>query len=235
MLIQKSQELIELSQHKKELQKFASNLKTFQTRQKQINDAVATIEPLVEALAVFRKRNIIDNLSDNLTKKVDLLLTFIVTAEKNLKNDPDWILDNTDFRDNFQSLNSLKVSIDKLLVEAWKKYRDQEMPSTNNDILDVLSKVDTFKYAVQQIRNLDAEIKKINYPANNSQFTIYEQKIKQLKQSWDTLKSDDFPEAVLDFIRITANKGATLKMLTPEVQDWIIQHKIADNFKISLT
>ncbi|MBW4667348.1 MAG: hypothetical protein KME60_07915 [Cyanomargarita calcarea GSE-NOS-MK-12-04C] len=235
MLVEKSQELIELSKYKKDLQKFANNLKTFQTRQKQINDAVVTIQPLVEALAAFRQRNIIDALSDNLTKRVDTLLAFIITAEEKFKNDPDWILDNTNFKENFLNINSLKALIDKLLTEAWKSYRDQEMPSTNSEILNVLSKVEAFKYTVQQIRNLDAEIKKIIYPQNNSQFTIYEQKIAQLKQSWDTLKSDDFPEAVLDFIRVTANQGTTLKLLTPEVQDWIIQHKIADNFKISLS
>ncbi len=95
MLIEKSQELIELSQRKKDLQKFANNLKTFQTRQKQINDAVVAIEPLVEALAAFRQRNIIDGLSDNLTKRVDTLLTFVITAEEKFQNDPDWILDNT--------------------------------------------------------------------------------------------------------------------------------------------
>ena len=235
MLVEKSQELIELSKQKRDLQKFANNLKTFQTRQKQINDAVIAIQPLVEALAAFRQRNIIDVLSDNLTKRVDTLLAFIITTEEKFKNDPDWILDNTNFKENFLNINSLKALIDKLLTEAWKSYRDQEMPSTNSEILNVLSKVETFKYTVQQIRNLDAEIKKIIYPQNNSQFTIYEQKIAQLKQSWDTLKSDDFPEAVLDFIRVTANQGTTLKLLTPEVQDWIIQHKIADNFKISLS
>jgi len=237
MLVEKSQELIELSKQKKDLQKFANNLKTFQTRQKQINDAVAVIQLPVEALVTFRQRNIIDiALTQNLTKKADALLNFIITAEENFKNDPDWILDNTKFNGNVfkQNVDGLKASIDKLLTEAWRSYLGQHMPSTNSEILSVLSKVDNFKYSVQQIRSLDAEIKKIVYPINNSQFAIYEQKIAQLRQSWDTLKSDDFPDAVLDFIRVTANQGTSLKLLTPEVQSWINQHNIADNFKISL-
>jgi hypothetical protein len=234
MLVDKSQQLIERSQHKRDLQKFANNLKTFQTRQKQINDAIAAIQPLVEALAAFRQRNIIDGLTENLTKKVDSLLNFIITAEEKFQNDPDWIFDNTNFKDSL-NINSLKSLMDKLLTDAWKSYRDKNMPSTNSDILNVLSKVETFRYTVQQIRSLDAEIKKINYPPNSSQFAVYEQKIAQLKQFWNNLKSDDFPEAVLEFIRVAANQGATLKLLTPEVQNWIVEHEIADNFKISLT
>jgi hypothetical protein len=238
MLVEKSQELIKLSKDKRDLQKFANNLKTFQTRQKQINDAVVAIKPLVEALATFRQQNIIDiALTQNVAKKVDTLLNFIITAEENFQNDPDWILDNTKFNGSVlkQNVDSLKTSIEKLLTDAWKSYMGQHMPSTNSEILSVLSKVENFKYSVQQIRNLDAEIKKILYPANNYQFAIYEQKIAQLRKSWDNLKSDDFPDTVLDFIRVTADRGTTLNHLTPEVQDWIIQHKIADNFKISLT
>jgi hypothetical protein len=238
MLIEKSHELIELSKHKRDLQKFANNLKTFQTRQKQINDAVVAIKPLVEALATFRQRNIIDiALTQNVTKKVDTLLNLIILAEENFKNDPDWILDNTKFNGNVlkQNVDSLKISIDKLLSDAWKSYLRENMPSTNNEILNVLSNVENFKYLVQQIRSHDAEIKKIIYPATNSQFEICKKIIAQLRESWDNLKSDDFPDAVLDFIRVTADRGTTLNHLTPEVQDWIIQHKIADNFKIRLT
>ena len=68
MLLEKSQELIELSQRKKSLQNFAVHLKIIQTRQQQINDALATIKPLVEALTAFRQRGI-DNI--NLTQKED--------------------------------------------------------------------------------------------------------------------------------------------------------------------
>jgi hypothetical protein len=238
MLVEKSYELIELAKQKRDLQKFANNLTTFKTRKNQINDAVVVIQPLVEALVTFRQRNIIDiALTQNVAKKVDILLNLIITAEENLKNDPDWILDNTKFNGNIfkQNVESLKLSIEKLLGDAWRSYLREYMPSTNNEILSVLSKVENFKYSVQQIRNLDAEIKKIIYPANNSQFAIYEQKIAQLRKSWENLKSDDFPDAVLDFIRVAANQGTTLKMLTPEVQHWINEHKIADNFKITLS
>jgi hypothetical protein len=238
MLVEKSYELIELAKQKGHLQKVANNLNTFKTRQKQINDAVVVIQPLMEALVTFRQRNIIDiALTQNVAKKVDTLLNLILTAEENFKNDPDWILDNTKFNGNSfkQNVDSLKLFIEKLLGDAWRSYLGEHMPSTNNEILNVLSKVEKFKYSVQQIRSLDAEIKKIIYPATNSQFMICEQIIAQLRKSWDSLKSDDFPDAVLDFIRVVANQGTSLKMLTPEIQDWINQHNIADNFKISLT
>jgi ABC-type transporter Mla subunit MlaD len=49
MLIEKSKQLTELAQRKKDLQSFLNNLKTIQTRQSQINQAFTTIKPLLEA------------------------------------------------------------------------------------------------------------------------------------------------------------------------------------------
>ncbi|ALF54914.1 hypothetical protein ACX27_22140 [Nostoc piscinale CENA21] len=82
MLLEKSQELIELSQRKKSLQNFAANLQIIQTRQKQITEAVVTIQPLVEALKAFRQKGI-NNI--DLTHKAESVLNFILNAEDNLQ------------------------------------------------------------------------------------------------------------------------------------------------------
>ncbi|MHC5916394.1 MAG: hypothetical protein ACYTXE_36660 [Nostoc sp.] len=233
MLLEKSQELIELSQRKKSLQSFAANLQIIQTRQKQITDALATIQPLVEALKAFRQRGI-DNI--DLTQKADSILSFVINAENNLQNDSEWILDNKNFKGNIlkSHVENIKATLEQQLSESWKSYRDQQMPSTNNEILNLLAKVEAFKNTVRDIQIIDREIKNVIYPKNNAEFAVYERKIEQLKYYWNSLSSDEVPEAVLHFLRAAANQGAPLNFLTSEVQDWINQHGISDSFKIRL-
>jgi hypothetical protein len=233
MLLEKSQELVELSQRKKSLQSFAANLQIIQTRQKQITDALATIQPLVEALKAFRQRGI-NNI--DLTHKADSILSFVINAENNLENDSEWILDNKNFKGNIlkSNIENLKVTLEQQLSESWKSYRDQQMPSTNNEILNLLAKVEAFKNTVRDIQIIDREIKNVIYPKNSAEFAVYERKIEQLKYYWNSLSSDEVPEAVLHFLRAAANQGAPLNLLTPEVQDWINQHGISDSLKIRL-
>lgn len=233
MLLEKSQELIDLSQHRKSLQNFVGYLKTIQTRQKQIADALATIQPLVEALKAFRQRGI-NNI--DLTQKVESILSFVINAEENLQNNSEWILDNKNFKGNIlkSNIDSLKTTLEQQLSEAWKSYRDQQMPSTNNEILNLLAKVEVFKNTVRDIQIIDREIKNVIYPKNNAEFAVYERKIEQLKYYWNSLSSDEVPEAVLHFIRAAANQGAPLNLLTSEVQDWINQHGISDSLRIRL-
>ncbi len=234
MLLEKSQELVELSQRKKSLQSFAANLQIIQTRQKQITEAVAAIQLLVEALKAFRQRGI-NNI--DLTQKVESILSFVINVEDNLQNNPHWILDNKNFKGNIlkSNIDSLKTTLEQQLSEAWKSYRDQQMPSTNNEILNLLAKVEAFKQIVQQIQDIEKDLKNIRYPKNNAEFAICELKIEQLKHSWKSLKSDEFPEAVSHFLQAASDQGSPLNLLTPEVQDWINQNGISDSFKIRLT
>jgi hypothetical protein len=233
MLLEKSQELVELSQRKKSLQNFAANIQIIQTRQKQITDALASIQPLVEALKSFRQRGI-NNI--DLTQKAESVLNFILNVDENLQNNSDWILDNKNFKGNIlkSHIENLKATLEQQLSEAWKSYRDQQTPSTNNEILNLLAKVEAFKKTVLQIQIIDREIKNVIYPKSNAEFAIYERKIEQLKYYWNSLSSDEFPQSVLDFLRTAANQGAPLNLWTPEVQDWINQHGISDSLKIRL-
>lgn len=234
MLLEKSQQLIDLSQKKIALQHYANNLQAFQSRQKQISDAVAAIQPLIEAVRAFRQKGIADF---DLTQKADNILTFIVSTEENFRQNRDLILDNTNFNGNiFKSgIERLKKTLEQQLCQAWQRYLAQNMPSTNNEMLALLARVETFKQTVQQIRILDGEIKQVIFPKNSDEFEIFEQRIAQLKQCWGSLSSDDVPEAVLHFLRAAANQGASLSLLTPEVQDWITRHGISDSLKIRLT
>ncbi|MEH2286878.1 hypothetical protein [Nostoc sp.] len=234
MLLEKSQELIELSQRRKSLQNFAANLQIIQDRKNKINDTIAAIQPLAEGLQAFRQRGMIDI---ELANKTDKIVNLIIKIEEKLSNNNEWIFDieNIEINNLKSDAERLKNTLEQQLSKCWQRYRDQKMPSTNNEILNLLAKVEAFKQTVLQIQDIEKDLKNIRYPKNNAEFAICELKIEQLKHSWKSLKSDEFPEAVSHFLQAVSEEGADLSLLTPEVQDWINQNGISDSFKIRLT
>lgn len=235
MLLEKSKQLSELSQKKFNLQKYAQNLQGFQSRQQQIEQAVTGTIPLVQSLRAFRQRGIINF---DLSQKTNVLLAFIADVEAKFQEDPEWIIPNENFNKNiFNSrLGQLQNALREQLSQAWRLYRTQKMPSTNNEILNLLDKVSAFKPTVQRIRNLDLQIQQSNsIPQSSEDFDRVDRLIEQLKQCWDSLNADEVPEAVLRFLRVAANEGAPLSLLTPEVKDWLTKHGLIDSLRIRLT
>ena len=235
MLLEKSTQLIDLSQNKINLQRYATNLQGFQSRQQQIQQAVAGTIPLVQSLRAFHQRGLANFA---LAQKADTLLIFIANVETKFQQDPEWIIDNENFNEkNFISrIKQLQKALEEQLSEAWRRYRSQKMPSTNNEILNLLDKVSAFKPTVQRIRSLDLQIRESNsIPQDSEDFEKVDRLIEQLKQCWDGLNADEVPEAVLRFLRVAANEGATLSLLTPEVKDGLAKHNLIDCFRIRLT
>jgi hypothetical protein len=235
MLLEKSYQLSELSQKTINLRKYAENYQGFQSRQKQIEQAVTGTLLFVQSLRAFREREIANF---DLNQKADSLLKFIANVEAKFQEDPEWIIDNENFnRNNFDSrVKDLQKALREQLSQAWWLYRIQKMPSTNNEILNVLDKVSAFKPTIQRIRNLDGQIRESNsIPQSSEDFDKVDRLIEQLKQCWDGLNADEVPEAVLCFLRVAANEGATLGLLTPEVKDWLAKHGLIDSLRIRLT
>lgn len=235
MILQKSTQLIKLSQKKSHLQKDAKNLQGFQSRQEQIKQAVAETIPLVQSLRAFRQKGITNF---HLTQKAEILLTFIANVEAEFKKTPEWIISNENFnKKNFTSrIEQLQNSLREQLNQSWWLYRSQKMPSTNNEILNLLDKVSAFKPTVQRIRSLDWHIQESNsIPESSEDFERVDELIEQLKQCWVRLDADEVPEAVLNFLRVAANEGATRSLLTPEVEDWLAKHNLIDCLRIRLT
>ncbi|MFS8118816.1 MAG: hypothetical protein ACMG55_10045 [Microcoleus sp.] len=235
MLLQKSHQLSELSQKIINLRKCAENFQGFQSRQKQIEQAVAGTIPLVQSLRAFRQREIVNF---DLAQKADNLLELISNVEAKFQEDPEWIIHNENFNNKIftSAVNQLQKALREQLTQAWWLYRIQKMPNTNQEVLNVLAQVSAFKPTIQRIQDLDGHIQRSNsIPQSSEDFEKVDRLIEQLKQCWDKLDADEVPEAVLNFLKIAANEGATLSLLTPEVKDWLTKHGLIDALRIRLT
>lgn len=234
MLIEKAEQILELSLEKSKLESYARNLAGFKSRQEQINQAVAELLPLVTALITFRQRGLF---TFDLTQKAEPILEFITVVEKKFTEEPEWILDNKNFQGNVfkSSIDKLTKTLKEQLLQAWKNYLNRRMPSTNQEMLNLLARIDAFKQTVQKIKNLDALISRSTFPQNPEEFEHTDRLINQLRESWNSLSSDEVPDEVLHFLKAAADQGAPYKLLTPKVQDWIAQYGIADSLQIRLT
>lgn len=233
MLIEKSQQLIQLSEHQIKLKNDADKLEGFETRQQQISQAVAAIEQLIGTLRTFRQKGIADF---DLSQKAKALLDNVVAVEANFQENSDWILDSRNFKGNILKSNVEELTnlLKQQLIQAWKNYLFRRMPSANQEILNLLGRVEEFKTTVQRVRNINALIPREEFPKNNEEFENIERLIGQLQESWDSLSSEKVPDSVLQFLRAATNQGASLHLLTPEVKEWVHKHGIADSLRIRL-
>lgn len=83
--------------------------------------------------------------------------------------------------------------------------------------------------------NLDRQIQKVEIPKNSEDFDRVDKLIEQLRQSLESLSTDKIPEDVQKFLKAAAKSGATIDLLTLEVKEWLIQHRLAESLRIRLT
>lgn len=234
MLTSRAKQLIELSEEKLKLQKYTSQIESLKTRQQQVEKAVSELLPLANTLRVFRQKNII---SGDFVQKTDQFLHFVNRSLEKFTESPDWIIDSQNFNGNIldKSVKSVTNELEQQIGQAWKNYLLQRMPSTNQEMLNVLGRIEAFKPTVQRIRDLSEQIQNKKIPQNSDDFEHTERLIDQLKEHWNSLSSDEVPETVLHFLKAAVGLGAALNLLTPEVRDWLERHNIADTLRIRLT
>ncbi len=233
MIITECQQLIDLSKKKSELTQYSKNLDGFQTRQKQIQEGINKIYPLIQTLKVFREQGIIN---EELTAIKNDLLKFVIVVEQNFKKNPEWILDNNNFKGNIfdQGIKNITNNLNRKLKNSWQNYLKQKMPTTNQEILNLLEKITSFKDTISQIKRLRELIEKIEYPQKKEEFDLIDNYVKIIREKWNSLESDEIPDSIIIFLKAASNQGATLNLLTEEVKDWIIKHGLDNSIRITL-
>lgn len=236
MLLEKSKQLIELSEKKIYIQENNRQKEGFETRRNELKDMMNQIIPLINLFKLFQSRQLINKtLVYEITNQVDQLLSDINLVKDNFNQDHQWILDNQKFKakDLKRKLNSLINKINQILQILWENYKINKLPSTNEEILRLLGGINAFKSTVERVNYLRRQIPQ-ELPTNEAEFQKIEETINNLKQTWESLSSENVPENVIYFLRAAASQGASLKLLTPDVQNWLDKHQITNSLRIRL-
>lgn len=236
MLLEKSKQLIELSDKKINIQENNRQREGFETRRNELKDMMNQIIPLINLFKLFQSRQLVDaSLVNEIINQVDQLLSDINFVKDNFNQDSQWILDNQKFKakDFKRNINSLMNKINQRLQILWESYKINKLPSTNEEILRLLGGINAFKSTVERVNYLRRQIPQ-ELPTNEAEFQKIEETINNLKQTWESLSSENVPENVIRFLRAAASQGASLKLLTPDVQSWLDEHQITNSLRIRL-
>lgn len=236
MLLEKSKQLIELSDKKINIQENNRQREGFETRRNELKDMMNQIIPLINLFKLFQSRQLIDRtLVYEVRNQVDQLLSDINLVKDNFNQDSQWILDNQKFKakDLKRKLNSLINKINQILQILWENYKVNKLPSTNEEILRLLGGINAFKSTVERVNYLRRQIPE-KLPTNEAEFQQIEETINNLKQTWESLSSENVPENVIYFLRAAGSQGASLQLLTPDVQNWLDKHQITNSLRIRL-
>lgn len=232
MLLDDCTRLSKLAQDATDLKKYAADLGKFRDRQSKIEPLVQELSPLVAALRTFRER---DLANFDCSQKADALLLEVTTTLAEFQKNRGWLIEK--FKSNIlqNKVATLKGELEGYLKQAWADYKRQRIPNTNDELLGLLARIETFKPTVQTIQRILNQLKVVNFPKDAQQFEQIDQAIDDLSTAWNSLKSNEVPEAVLNFLRAAATHGAAIDLLTPEVQSWLSEQGITRFFYIRLS
>ncbi len=235
MLLEKSECLVNLSKDIINLRKDVKYKQAFESRKQQIEKAISDLKPSVIALTAFRERNLANI---DLDEKTSQLLSSLEKAQSQFKSNSEWIINSENFNGELldSRIKGLIKAINNHLEKTWEQYLSQQMPSTDEELLNLLGKVGSFKITVGEVRRLKQSIGQIKYPKNKTEFQQIDQSIQVLKDKWNNLNADDVPEPVLNFLKAAVNtEGAPIHLLTSDVKQWLERHDLSNLLRVRLS
>ena len=233
MLTDEFTQLSKLAQNATDLKKHAADLGKFRDRQSRIAPLAQELSSLVTALRAFREKGLANF---DCSQKADLLLVEVVTTLAEFQKNRGWLIEQFKSTVLQNRVSALKSELEGYLKQAWTDYKRQRIPNINDELLVLLARIETFKPTVHTIQRLLNQLKIIDFPKDAQQFEQIEQAINDLGTAWNSLNSNEVPEAVLKFLRAAATTdGAAIDLLTSEVQGWLDGHSISQFFRIRLS
>lgn len=232
MLIDDCIQLGKSAQDASDLKKYAADLNKFRDRQSKIEPLVQELTPLVAALRAFREKGLANF---DCSQKADVLLAEVITTLAEFQKNRGWLIEQFKSITLQNKVSALKSELEGYLKQTWVDYKRQRIPNTNDELLGLLARIETFKPTVQTIQRILNQLKVIDFPKDAQQFEQIDRAIDGLSTAWNSLKSNEVPQTVLTFLRASATHGATIDLLTPEVQNWLNEHGISRFFYIRLS
>lgn len=232
MFLNQCQELTQKVQMVSDLKQYTLDLKQFRNHENYIEVLVQDLKPFAIALAAFRER-IPEQLELN-PQKAEFLLEEVSKSLTEFRQNRGWLLEGFKRKTLKTKVDALKDELDTLLKSTWNSYKQVRVPKTNNELLDLLGKIETFRPTVEKVKRLHAHIEAVPFPQDAEHFQRLEQGIDDMSNAWNSLSSNDVPDSVLNFLKAASTFGASLDSLTPEVEGWLKEQGITRFFQVKL-
>jgi DNA repair exonuclease SbcCD ATPase subunit len=235
MLIEKSKELASKIKSLKEIKVNSADASAFHTRAEQIGPSSQQMEGLVQIYKEFRKRNIAVKVEIGKIRELQSKLNDVLDKYQQDNSS----IKNADAKLRYTfwgQLKSLPDEIAQSLMWAWEDYINQKIPTVTVELLQTLEHIPSFAGNVAMIRKRmqEAVNMRSSLPQSAIAFEAIDNLEKDIKESWEQLHSEDFPDPVLRFIQAASSRNATLQLVTLEVREWLERHSLLNVFKVYL-
>lgn len=233
MIIDEVENLVQLIDHKSQLQQNVSHRAGFRTR---LDELKMYLEELDQRAAVVKAFTDREFARPAVHGKAHAVLTQVNTTLENFREAPDSIIsfNSVVFK---SSLRSLSSTLDEYISESWRNYTDK-VRHINPDVLAGLGNISVFAGIVQRIKLLmiQIEICRRTFPNSEADFERFDGLVRDAETAWEETGSTDLPEEVEAFLRLAGSReGSPLELLTHDVVEWLAQKQLDKSFRIFMT
>jgi hypothetical protein len=211
----------------------ASQAEGIRSRAVQFEEALAKLRLSSESARQLRGRGVEVEFE---VKSAEGIRHFLNQLLSSISKEPSVILETKDIQPKILTpLNKISVSLQQSSDRAWHGHVQAQLPRLSNDLLNVLVRLPALRRKVESFRELidGVSAKAARAPMKDSEYDAAELLIGKCRQAWDDLDAKDLPQNVLNFFKeATSTQGANLSRLTPDVVNWLEQHKLLEAFGV---
>ena len=140
------------------------------------------------------------------------------------------------FKEQKDFADKLGDQIEAILKEAWQKYVQQRRFALNDQRLETLACIPTFRTKIAGVREANRQLSEYctKVPMNSAAIEKFLALNAALRVAWDDLKAEDIPEAAQTFLKMLGTGAAPLAMVTEEVRAWMIAEDIVNLFVVGI-
>lgn len=211
----------------------AERRKDFEDRRKTLKSVSGDLKPLAKQRVLFASKNIP---CKHEGEGVQTSLEKLQEVQDRFERDPDWVID-TDLRSAFlDRIRGHCRPTQRSLDTAWREYYEKKATRISEDLLSALDQIDGFESAVQTIQELSSKLSqwKRQTPSSQNELDRFENQASKLREAWKSVEEQDLSSDVKTFLTATVSGGAPLKLVTPEVREWLEEHDLLDRATVSL-
>lgn len=230
MIQQRSDALVALIARQRELSVQVRQLEGFRGQLQEIRRAADRLAPLMHTWQLFRERGI--GCAD-VNAQATALLQQVGQLRERFESDRASILGPNRLA-SIRSIPTLADALQVRLLGEWQEYAGRCVPSVNDEVLIVLSRIPALKAGVNTIwaglRELDERRRRL--PSGAGDVESFVALAADVRRKWDAFDSTLLSPEVLQFLKDTGGDGASLDALTDSVRDWLRENSLAGAFRI---
>jgi hypothetical protein len=234
MLLDQANMLAERIARYQTVKEQARHAQVFETRASQLqksasglSDAVAAMRAL-SAAGIAVKFELAGN--DQIGARTEQM-------QKGFASDPAFI-ENPGFDLRFDyaaPLSGLANAVKAAALNAWQIHVDAKRERVSSEILNALRAVPEYRTIIAAVQRCQEQIERLagSLPAD---VEYADQQLSALtgeqREAWLQLTGGTLPQSVILFLRASMGDGAELRLLTPEVVDWLRTRSLESAFRI---